>query len=212
MIAFRAALTLGVIWLVGCAANPSSEARVYPRPERGETRPAARWTTDPDSAYLPLPRGRWERTVYGLTATTLSAMGESALDASGERAVRLVWLRTFDNPVVVRVSDDGAWTLAAKRAEGASAYETGKVIERAQRRLTADEATALNAWISRLPSFANSDVEPAGRDGSLWVFETATGEAHMAFYRHSPHGVDDAARQFGLFLLGLTGFDLKPVY
>ncbi len=204
-------LTLAVAWLVGCAASSNSEVAIYPRPERNETRAAARWATAPEAAYFPPPRGPWEQTVYGSIESALSRMGEPPLNTSGERAVRFVWLRTFDNPVVVRVSDDGGWAVAAKRADGASAYETGKVIEHVQRRLTADESAALNTWLSRLQSFANSDIEPVGLDGALWVFETATGGDHMAFYRHSPRR-DDDAREFGLFLLGLSGFELEPVY
>lgn len=67
--------------------------------------------------------------LFPLLIAAIRATGEAPLwqAANGSR-IRFLWLRTFDNPVVVWMEKNGnGITLRRKTAGGASGYESGKI-------------------------------------------------------------------------------------
>jgi hypothetical protein len=147
----------------------------------------------------------------------LASAGESALfpKPDGTRSVlRFTWLRTFHEPVVVRLQerDDGRQHLVAKRLSGAGGYEPGTVDETVERDLTAEESRALSALLAGLDlqSLAPSECGPPGLDGAVWLFETASNGDYRLYKRRSPGSGE--IRELGLFLLRLTRWNNEPIY
>jgi hypothetical protein len=113
----------------------------------------------------------------------LEAMSEHPLNRPGARAVRFLWLRTFDEPVMVRVdfeSDDSAM-LVAKELDGSGGYLPGCLRGSATRRLHATEARRLRVeladaeLIPRRNQFGGygdpGDPLVLTMDGARWILE-----------------------------------------
>jgi len=122
----------------------------------------------------------------------LRRMAEPSLykSAPREQAYRFLWLRTFDNPVAVRIQKErqGA-TLRAVRLNGASGYEIGKID--VDRTLPISEEQ-WNAFVKLLDA-ASFWGTPSGEkgpeigfDGAHWVIEGRSGENYHLVDRWSP--------------------------
>src|SRR5262245_31725928 len=77
----------------------------------------------------------------------LRALNEPSLTdlakQSSIQSYRLVWLRTFHHPIVVRLelNENGSGVLFVKEADGAGGYETGQLIENSSRPVTRKKAS-----------------------------------------------------------------------
>ncbi len=105
----------------------------------------------------------------------LKALQEPSLFQESKRSsaesYRLVWLRTFHHPVVVRVDvhANGSAELTAKVSNGAGGYAPGKLIENTARPLTQQQTEKFLATIQRLQFWelpAHENPETVGCDGS----------------------------------------------
>lgn len=126
-------------------------------------------------------------------------------------SVRFTWLRSFDDPVVVRIdraSDGRAQLIAGQRGLG----RPDSLTRRVSRSLTPEEVRALDTMLVRadLP-----DQPPrlcdVGTDGARWIIEgvePATGYIYVN--RWSPR--TGPVRDLGLHMLGLTGWEIAEVY
>jgi hypothetical protein len=68
------------------------------------------------------------------------------------RVYRFLWLRTFDNPISVRliVNDDSSGRLIAKVTSGAGGYEPGDVTEEIVKPISAENVLALERALEDL--------------------------------------------------------------
>jgi hypothetical protein len=129
------------------------------------------------------------------------------------RSYRFTWLRTFHAPVIVRVDEaaDGQLRLTAKQLSGKGGYEPGEVAQRLQRPLSGEETTRFKAALAELRPF---DGAPngcdLGLDGAGWVLESAGPEGYHYVNRFSPRS--GPVRDFGLLLVGFTGWSFEQVY
>lgn len=126
--------------------------------------------------------------------------------------LRFSWLRSFDPVITVRIVHDasGTATLVAKELVGDGGYESRGIARSVGRQLTAEELDGLRAVMAREPfsgpSF-NCDFMP---DGSRWLLEDVSADGYRVTNQWSPE--DGAVREVGLYLLGLTGWDLQQIY
>ena len=150
----------------------------------------------------------------------LSAFGEPSLyrrPSSAPPSIRLTWIRSFHDPIVVRVDTtaDGRSIMTARRRPGGLGFRPSEGIDRNQsivRQLSAAEATALQKAIDDVGLFnAPASGCRCCVDGSLWLIEAADPQHGYRFRsRQSPKG--GLERALGLHLLALTGWDPGRIY
>jgi hypothetical protein len=145
-------------------------------------------------------------------AAHLQAAGEPVLGEIPPTTVRFLWLRSFDAPVTVAIVDNGSsLRLRARRLGGQGGYEPGAIVARIDRPLTPKEVASwrrmnehIDPW--RLPT---ATCEP-NLDGAQWVIEAAGRKGRTIANWQSP--TTGPVRELGLFMLGLTGWKLDPLY
>jgi hypothetical protein len=120
-----------------------------------------------------------------------------------EQTYRFLWLRTFDQPVAVRidVNADGTSRLTIKMASGAGGYGTGKLVRSDTYTLTREKTTWFLGKIEEnkfwgLPSI---DRTRMGADGAAWVIEGARNGSYHVVDRWSPD--NGPVRIIGLLML-----------
>lgn len=127
-------------------------------------------------------------------------------------SVRFLWVRSFDDPIVVRVdrlADGSAHLTAQQRARGRRPESQTR---RVTRRLTSDEVLQLDALLTRvaLPALPAKEC-PRGTDGARWIVESAEpASGYVYVNRWSPRS--GPIRELGLHMLGLTGWQVADVY
>lgn len=144
----------------------------------------------------------------------LIAMEEQALyhDASDEdEKYRLLWLRTFHQPITVTVVNSGTdVTITAKKLSGAGGYEPGTLIDVKTRHFTVDEWAEFTHLLDSSCFWRQKSTQmTSSLDGAQWIIEALKDGHYHLVDRHSPDGY---VRQLGLFLLERSGLDLEPVY
>ncbi|VVS98063.1 hypothetical protein [Erythrobacter sp. EC-HK427] len=148
----------------------------------------------------------------------LNAAGEPPLTelaaGSPERLhIRFIWLRTFDQPMIVRIHEDGPGqaSIEAKRLSGAGGYEPGEFLRTLERELSSAE------WEDLMAVIAENDLENEaavscniGNDGAQWILEVVENGDYSFYERWTPETGN--VRNLGLHLLQLTGWNLEPIY
>lgn len=157
-------------------------------------------------------RGRVDEFTRTWYSHQLSAMGEPSLSCGASvEAYRFVWLRTFHNPVAVRVSQSGeAYELQAIVLDGAGGYDPGQVSQRVSRRLTAAEWARVRHALDEIGFWdlpTSNDV--MGFDGAEWIIEGRDGRYHVV----ERWGGNERVQEAGLVFLELAGLsDIQPIY
>ncbi|HVJ92159.1 MAG TPA: hypothetical protein VM580_20305 [Labilithrix sp.] len=144
----------------------------------------------------------------------LSAMHEPSLvqlAMRGETAMRFLWLRTFHQPIAVRVqrAEEGA-RLVATRLSGMGGYEPGSIDLRRERELGAQECQRVEAALDDAAfETIPPDVNTLGADGAQWIIERAKGGEYRIVDRWSPEAKGDAGgfRRACETFLALAGED-----
>lgn len=139
----------------------------------------------------------------------LRAMEEPSLsrgDVAVDAAYRFLWLRTFHNPIAVRIEKKGAaYTLYA--VELADAEEAGSKIDvrREQKKLSQADYDELTAGLeSTNPWEEWSEREPAGLDGAEWILEGYRDDCYQVANQWSPRSGE--FREVCLRFLDAAGF------
>ena len=129
------------------------------------------------------------------------------------KSYRFTWLRSFHAPIIVRIDETptGGMRMTAKRLSGKGGYAPGHVEASISRRLTIEEATALRHLLA---SSTLTNEKPAGcdegLDGAQWIVETNIDGDYRFVNRWG--GSAPSVREFGLMLLGFTGWETTPLY
>jgi len=135
------------------------------------------------SRFEQVDRGRARWYSAQLKALDEPSLLETAKDQRLQ-AYRFVWLRSFDNPVAVRldVRSDGTGRLTVKIADGAGGSEPGRLIHNTSVQITREQTEGFvnrvnNVGFWDLPSY----VDESGNDGSRWIIEgVKDGKYHLA--------------------------------
>ena len=131
-----------------------------------------------------------------------------------QRTVRLTLIRSFHDPVVVRIEQrgDGSAILTAKQRPGGQGFGRPLASRRIERPLTASETAELESVLASTQVLDQDGKDCfAGVDGANWIVEAAeVGGRYIYVQRWTPR--KGAVRKFGEFMLSLTGWNLDPVY
>jgi hypothetical protein len=126
---------------------------------------------------------------------------------------RFLWLRTFHNPVAVRVFRRGdSYGLEAVILDGSGGYDPGHVSRRVTKALSRDQWRTVRLRLEemqlwQMPTHAS---EIAGHDGSQWIVEgRRDGRYHFVDRWSGKDGLEPVGRLF-LDLAGLNG--VGPAY
>lgn len=152
----------------------------------------------------------------------LRAMNEPLLcegqsEARGE-SFRFLWLRSFDNPVLVQVEvhKDASGSVRAKITNGNGGYEPGEIVTDEKRELSTEEVDYLHTILKEadfwnMPTRINR-TGMVGVDGSRWITEGRKGGQCHVVDRWSPDEPDEKYyKALGLtFLIDLA--KLKLLY
>jgi hypothetical protein len=150
-------------------------------------------------------------------AKHLRAMEEPPLwsELPNVLTLRFLWLRSFDNPIVVRAVIP-AGVLVAKRTDGQGGDVglvggiEGRIVERVERRLDDSELRRIKDDFEALEFWQLRASEAAGCDGSQWVLEAADSAKYHVVNEWSPK--PSAFNSFCLKLLYATGMQVQSVY
>ncbi len=148
---------------------------------------------------------------YGKHLRTMREPSVWAAAATGETVYRFLWLRTWGNPIAVRVTVDGVRIhLVATRLTGDGGYDPGTIDVHRERDLSRSELDRIEAALRA----ADFDVTPPraemGHDGAQWILERAQGGKYRLVERWSP-GLDAKQAAFAAacdVFLDLAGRDI----
>jgi len=192
-------------------------------PEPGRVLPAALTRTAincPSDRLISSRKIIDEVTLDGFSEMLLAA-GEAPLvsyvpahDVDPGLPLRLIWLRAFHEPVIVRViqASEGTAELAAKQLNLRSRpREAHGPEEKISRPLTRQELDGLAKLleISELLAQGSGSCD-WGIDGSSWMLEAISGDGYRFIDRWSPQ--EGSMRDVGFALADLTGWQFEEVY
>jgi hypothetical protein len=141
----------------------------------------------------------------------LRAMKEESLyspDNEWVESYRFLWLRSFHNPVAVRIWKCGSTRfISVKESDGAGGYEPGNLKLDRKRELTLDEWHEFRRHLDdscywHLPTRDDS----SGFDGAQWIFEGVKGGRYHVVDRWTPQ--NGSYRELCLYALKLSGLKL----
>lgn len=145
----------------------------------------------------------------------LRAMGESSLlnvDNPDTETYRFLWLRSFHQPISVRVERRGySFHLEAVELSGTGGYEPGKILQTDDVVIHSDQWCRLMTLLDKAKFWEQSTSSDSslGRDGAQWVLEGVNDERYHIIHRWSP--TDDSFREACIYLLLLSGRDEKSL-
>jgi hypothetical protein len=95
------------------------------------------------------------------------------IDSLTTEIYRFTYLRTFDNPIVIRLeSNNDSVIIYWKVLDGKGGYSIGKIIENKSKVLIADEWENVEKQINSIKYWSlGVDKEIIGEDGSQWILE-----------------------------------------
>jgi hypothetical protein len=150
----------------------------------------------------------------------LEAMEESTLTARAGEEYRFLYLRSFDPPIMVRVScpNRSKCMLIAKRLDGKGGYEPGRLVESLSRDLSPDEIDRFRSGLDRVgfwrpqPSKDCPGEVCLEGDGAQWILEGARGTDYHVWAVWSPESKGPYAgyRALGRYLLDLSKLQVGP--
>jgi hypothetical protein len=122
-----------------------------------------------------------------------------------------VWLRTWHNPVSVRVIFDSAGTaqLVVKRCDGSGGYEPGALVQSDTISLSLAETDRLRDLIlkARFWELTTTD-DRRGEDGAEWIFEGRKANQYHVTTRWTPR--KGAYRELGVFIILRARLNIGP--
>ena len=143
----------------------------------------------------------------------LEAMKEEPLypvAPEGPTIYRFLYLPTFTNPSVVRISKgSNGWDVVAKVTDGAGGYFAGDVAWEVERTLGAEESERLEQLL-RSVAFWNMPVreDRFGLDGAYWIIEGFQAGKYHVIHRWSPK--QGPLVKFGEYLMAVSGVKDHP--
>ena len=149
-------------------------------------------------------------------AKHLTVMEEPSLSCGAleeTETYRFLWLRTFHNPIAVRVFRRGEeYGLEAVILDGAGGYEPGHVSRRVTKALSGDQWRTVIAKLEevQLWQMPTHEDKIVGTDGAQWIVEgRRDGRYHVVDRWIGTDGLKAVGRLF-VDLAGLN--DVEPVY
>jgi hypothetical protein len=210
---FAFVMGLGVIGFA-VAVAAAGEGRFDRLPPQQYFAPGL-WRQGPLACAAPMNdfQANWYSTHLRTAREPSLYLASQAPATRAARTYRFTWLRSFHEPVIIRLDErsNGVLRLTAKRLNGKGGYGPGNIAARVERDLTPDETHRFERLLSssRLFRTAAWDCQ-AGADGAEWVFEANDRGAYLFHKRWTPER--GPMHDVGLLLLGFTGWRFDPIY
>ena len=139
----------------------------------------------------------------------LSALKEPVIysDKTNKEIIRFTWLRTFDNPIVIRImNNSGVVFVYWKKSNGAGGYDPGDLVIDEKKRIEFQQWNEIVQKLGKINFWGMPTNYPTmGLDGARWILEAKIGNKYHVVDRWS--GDDSKIKPFCLDLLTMT--DLK---
>lgn len=130
----------------------------------------------------------------------------------GYHGYRFLWLRTFDEPVGVRLEIDpeGKGVLAAKKTSGQGGYFPGRLVVDRSRKIPPSKVMAFLELLGKARFWEGEFVREDGLDGAEWIIEGVKDGRHKVVHVWSPR--EGAFRDAALYLLKLSRLRVRKIY
>jgi hypothetical protein len=141
----------------------------------------------------------------------LKAMQEPVIrNSTHKQMFRFTWLRTFDNPVVIRLeNDNNKITLFWKVTDGKGGYDPGEIIINEKKELTEEKWKVIYDEINEINFYGlMPNQRTMGLDGAQWILEGNEFGKYHAIVRWNGMGISKVC----LNLLRLTGLEIESIY
>ena len=136
----------------------------------------------------------------------LFAMREPILfpNSSQTETYRFVWLRTFHNPIAIRIEkQQNIYLLTWKLCDGAGGYEPGRLSIAKQKQIDENTWENFKKLLNKIDFWKmDTEVKEMGFDGSQWILEGKVADKYHVVDRWTPRG--GAYYECCDFLIGLT--------
>jgi hypothetical protein len=160
-------------------------------------------------------KGAFKDFVARWYSSDLRAMHEPSLFEISSKdtslvAYRFLWLRTFDNPVAIRISirPDGTASLTGKITNGAGGYNPGVVTWDKSFELSASQVSMFLELLKKAEFWTlPTEVSSFGVDGAQWIMEGVRNGTYHVVDRFSPQKDDYTNLCF--YLVNLSKIELK---
>jgi hypothetical protein len=140
----------------------------------------------------------------------LKALQEPILynQSNGERVFRFTWLRSFHNPIAIRIEkNDEKVMLYWKLTDGEGGYEPGKLLIDKSKELSIVEWNKFNTQLEKLNywNLKTKDEEALGVDGAQWILEGIKKDTYQVVDRWTS---ESDFKECCLYLLSLTDLNI----
>jgi hypothetical protein len=129
--------------------------------------------------------------------------------AQATEIYRLFWLRTFDNPVVIRVySLRGEKYIVAKQTDGKAGYGMGKLVKSVSRKLTDSEWCEFINLLDKADFWHKNklDVATLANDGAMWDLEGVREGRYYSTAEQSP--IEGSFYDACVYLMKISGLNI----
>jgi hypothetical protein len=129
----------------------------------------------------------------------------------GRTVYRFLWLRSFHDPIAVRVSHEAQRSIiVVKKTNGNAVYRRFGLLIEEERELTEEQWNRIERIVIRVSFWESTATGGSGLDGAHWVLEGVNDGKYHVVDEWSPP--DGGVREIGLALLELSGLHESPVY
>ncbi len=131
-------------------------------------------------------------------------------DKSEKEIYRFTWLRTFHNPISIRIEKNGdIYTLYWKLCNGAGGYDPGELTVNTQKKIDREIWNEFQKHLNQINFWRMSTNEmERGEDGSQWILEGKIAKKYHVVDRWTPNK-ESNYYQCCDFLLRLTDLKIK---
>lgn len=127
---------------------------------------------------------------------------------------RFTWLRTFNNPVSIRIEKEGDnYFIIKTLTTGKGGYEPGNLKDYVKKRITKpewDKFISLQNKIKEWGNYYNSEMK-ISMDGAEWIYEYKTPNSYKIIKETSPDKESEFAA-IGLYLIKLCVLENETIY
>lgn len=129
---------------------------------------------------------------------------------SSKEVYRFTWLRTFHNPIAIRIEkDSNGYFIAWKVCNGAGGYDPGKLITDKRMPLSENDWNKFQGFLNNIDFWNLKNIPNIpGNDGSHWILEGKTPNKYQVIDRWSPNENNDYFQACN-FLISLTGLKIR---
>jgi hypothetical protein len=149
--------------------------------------------------YLSFSYGHYSKHLYAMQEPSLY------LETGDLETYRFTWLRSFHNPIVIRISNNDTFSIILKLTDGQGGYEPGNLVVNLKRTISYQDWEEFQAHLSTIDFWSMETLDDKmGFDGANWLLEGNKDHHYRLIERWSPNR-STPYYQCCDFLIQLTG-------